>query len=83
MLREKNKKRVNVVYFKSTGETYRMEEEYVVGEFSQRGIVAELGKRISYKGMDYVILDGGDGVRPFIQPHLHIEDKKPTSSRGF
>lgn len=80
---ERNRKRVYVAYLKDSGETYRVEEEYTVGKYNEREIVETALQRLRYNGMDVVVLDGEDGVRPYIKPFLKKIDKKMRKSKGF
>lgn len=80
---EVERKRLTVVYFNPTGEMYRTEEEFVVGVYSQEGIIEACKKKVRYKGMDFVIMDGGDGVRPYVLPHLTKGERTLKGSRGF
>lgn len=82
-MEELERKRVNVIYFKPSGEMYRKEEENVTGVYSQEGIVREVLKKVRYTGMDLVIVDGEDGVRPYLIPYLEKVTKRLTGSRGF
>lgn len=77
------RKRVKVLYFKKNGEIYRTEEEFIVGVYSQEGIVQEVINKVRYKGLDFVILDGEDGVRPVVQPQLVKYGRALGGSKGF
>lgn len=80
---EEERKRLRVVYFKSNGEVFQQEEEYVVGTLSQEIIIASVIQKVRYAEMDYVILDGEDGVRPYVRPYLQRGTKRFKGSRGF
>lgn len=80
---EKDRKRVYVVYLKGSGETYRVEEEYTKGLYNEKKIVNKVLSYLRYGGMDVVVLDGRDDVRPYINPFLKKVDKKTSKSRGF
>lgn len=83
-MKEKQIKRLYVTYFRSNGETYRVEEEYVPSYYNQYDMEDEIiNNRIRYKGMDFVILDGGDNVRPYFNAYLHKADKILKGSKGF
>lgn len=82
-MEEKDRKRILILYFKSNGELYQQEEEYVVGVFSQKGIIQEGLKKVRYTGHDIIIMDGGDGVRPFVRPFLTKAESKISGFRGF
>lgn len=82
-MKETDRKRVKVAYFRGNGEVYRIEEEYVNGLYSEREIISRVINNLKYSGMDIVILDGGDNVRPLIKPFLYKNDKFMASSRGF
>lgn len=78
------KKKVDVIYFKTNGDIYRVEEEYLVGVYSQEGVEEEvITNRVRYRGMDLVILDGGDGQRPLVRPKLVRAARTETGSKGF
>jgi len=81
-MKESNRKRVEVAYFKRNGEVYRVVEEFVVGEYSESGVIQKVKGRLRFSRMDVVILDGGDGVRPYIKPYLIRTDNK-TESLGL
>lgn len=83
VLIEDKRKRVYVLYFKSNGEVFQKEEEYVIGIFTQELIVEAVTKKIRYSEMDYVILDGEDGVRPYVRPHLQRGVRRFKGSVGF
>lgn len=83
-MKEKERKRIQVIYFKTNGELYSIEEEYVVGIYNQDEIVHEIRtNKVRYQGLDYVILDGEDGVRPYIKAHLIKGSNMSYKSRGF
>jgi len=83
-MRETERKRVYVNYFQVTGETYRVEEEYLPGYYSKAQIIDEIVQnRVRYRGLDFVIADGHDGVRPHFETYLYKADKILTGSVGF
>lgn len=83
-MKEHDKKRIYVTYFSSNGEFYYTEEEYAPGYYSKEEIIQYIIKnKIRYKGLDFVILDGNDDVRPFVQTFLYKADKILKGSRGF
>jgi len=83
-MREENRKRLQVVYFTSTGEMYRIEEEYLPSYMSPDEMKDEIVRnRVSYEDMDFVIMDGQDGVRPHFSGFLFKADKILKGSVGF
>jgi len=80
---EKDRKRVYVTYFKESGEHYRTVEEFTVGIYAEREIIGRILEKLRYSRMDVVVMDGNDGVRPYIRPYLVKYDKKMKKSRGF
>jgi len=80
---EKDRKRVYVSYFKESGEHYRTVEEFTVGKYSEREIIERVLANLRYTRMDVVVMDGNDGVRPYLRPYLLKYDKKTRKSKGF
>jgi len=82
-MREKDIKKLYVVYFKEDGSMYRIEEEYTKGLYVEKDIVNRVLGRLRYSKMDVVVYDGGDNVRPYIKPFLKKYDKNKSISKGF
>ena len=63
-------KRVKVTYFKPSGKFYTDEEELIEEGISGYEAHKVLKERHRIKNMYMLVGDSGDGLEPFIVPHL-------------
>jgi transcription elongation factor Elf1 len=65
-------KTVSVIYFKQSGKFYCEEEIYISEKLNgYEALTYELPLHHRIKDMDMLVKDSGDGLEPYIVPHLY------------